>query len=83
MQHRSKSGGSHYLGSPPLPHLLTSDEVAQLFRTSRRVIYEMIRLGQLPGVIRLGRKVLFRRDRLLEFLLEREEQPVSSLGEKP
>ena len=71
------------LGSPPLPHLLTTAEVAQLLRTSRKVIYEMIRLGQLPGVIRLGRKVLLRRDRLLEFLLEREEQPVSSLGGKP
>jgi excisionase family DNA binding protein len=71
------------LGSPPLPHLLTTGEVAQLLRTSRKVIYEMTRLGELPGVIRLGRKLLFRRDRLLEFLLEREEQPVSSLGGKP
>jgi excisionase family DNA binding protein len=70
------------LGSPPLPHLLTTDEVAQLLRTSRKVVYEMIRLGQLPGVIRMGRKVLVRRDRLLEFILEREEQPVSSLGGK-
>lgn len=71
------------LGSPPLPHLLTTDEVAQLLRTSRKVIYEMIRLGQLPGVIRVGRRVLLRRDRLVEFLLEREEQSVSSLGGKP
>lgn len=82
MQQRSKPDVSLSLGSPPLPHLLTTDEVAQLIRTSRKVIYEMIRLGQLPGVIRLGRRVLVRRDRLLEFLLEREEQPVSSLGGK-
>ena len=70
------------LGSPPLPHLLTAEEVANLLRTSRKAVYEMTRLGQLPGVIRLGRKVLVRRDRLVEFLLEREEQPVSSLGGK-
>ncbi len=66
-----------------LPRLLTTAEVAKVLRTSRKVVYEMVRLGQLPGVIRLGRKVLVRQDRLLEFLLEREEQPVSSLGEKP
>lgn len=70
------------LGPPALPHLLTTHEFAQLIRTSRKVVYEMIRLGQLPGVIRLGRKVLLRRDRVLEFLLEREEQSVSSLGGK-
>ena len=74
--------GGDSLGSPPLPPLLTTDEVAQLLRTSRKVIYEMVRLGRLPGVIRLGRRVLFRRDRLVEFLLEREEKPVSSLGGK-
>ncbi len=74
--------GAESLGTPPLPHILTTDEVAELLRTSRKVIYEMIRLGQLPGVIRLGRKVLLRRDPLVEFLLEREEQSVSSLGGK-
>ena len=77
------ASGADALGSPPLPHILTTDEVAQLLRTSRKVVYEMVRLGQLPGVIRLGRRVLFRRDRLVEFILEREEQPVSSLGGKP
>lgn len=82
MQHEPKSNLALAFGSPPLPHLLTTDEVAQLLRTSRKVVYEMISKGQLPGVIRLGRKVLLRRDRLVEFLLEREEQSVSSLGEK-
>jgi excisionase family DNA binding protein len=82
VQQEPKSNQALAFGSPPLPRLLTTDEVAELLRTSRRVVYEMIRLGQLPGVIRLGRKVLLRRDRLVEFLLEREEQSVSSLGEK-
>lgn len=63
-----------------LPYLFTVAEAAHVLRTSRKAVYEMVRLGRLPGVIRLGRRVLLRRDRLLEFLLEREEQPVSSLG---
>jgi len=62
---------------------MTAAEVADVLRTSRKVVYEMVRLGRLPGVIRIGRKVLLRRDRLVEFLLEREEQPVSSLGGTP
>ena len=62
------------------PFYLTADEVARDYlRTSRKVVYEMARMGQLPGVVRIGRKVLFRRDRLLEFLRERESS-VSSLG---
>jgi excisionase family DNA binding protein len=59
--------------------LLTAEEVAELLRTSRKVIYEMARLGRLPGVTRIGRRILFRRDRLLQFLRERESS-VSSLG---
>lgn len=63
------------------PFMLTADEVARDYlRTSRKVIYEMISLGQLPGVVRLGRKILIRRDRLLQFLRERESS-VSSLGD--
>lgn len=59
------------------PVLLTAEEVAEVLRTSRKVIYEMVRLGQLPGVVRVGRRVLVRRDRLVEFLRERS---VPSLG---
>ncbi|WP_308197559.1 helix-turn-helix domain-containing protein [Anaeromyxobacter soli] len=65
-----------------LPLLLTAEELAVVLRTSRKNVYEMVRLGQLSGVVRVGRKVLFRRDRLLDFLAEREEQPVSSLGDR-
>lgn len=57
---------------PDLPPLMTAQEVATLLRTTRKVVYEMARLQRLPGVIRLGRKLLFRRDRLLQFLRERE-----------
>ena len=31
------------------PVMLTANEVAEVLRTSREVIYEMVRLGRLPG----------------------------------
>lgn len=52
----------------PLPMLLTVDEVAELLRTSRPAIYAMSERGQLPGVIRVGRRLLFRRDALIDWL---------------
>ena len=41
--------------------LLTADEVAALLRTSRKAIYAMAERGLLPGVIRIGRRLLVRR----------------------
>ena len=51
-----------------LPPLLTADDAAQLLRTTRKAVYVMIERGLLPGVTRLGRRVLLRSDRLLEWL---------------
>jgi excisionase family DNA binding protein len=51
-----------------LPGLLTVDEVADLLRTTRRAIYAMIERRQLPGVIRIRRRVLVRADDLLHWL---------------
>jgi excisionase family DNA binding protein len=50
------------------PRLFTVDEVADLLRTTRRAIYAMIERGQLPGVIRIRRRVLLRADDLLHWL---------------
>ena len=52
----------------PLPVLLTVDEAAALLRTTRRAIYAMIGRRQLPGVIRIRRRVLFRAHDLLHWL---------------
>ena len=54
-----------------LPALLTSGEVAALLRTTRKAVYAMVERGQLPGVVRLGRRVLFRQDAMIEFLRQK------------
>jgi excisionase family DNA binding protein len=51
--------------------LLTADETAALLRTSRKAIYAMAERGCLPGVVRIGRRLLVRREVLLESLSER------------
>ena len=51
-----------------LPALLTVDETASLLRTSRKAIYAMTGRAQLPGVTRIGRRVLVRSRELLHWL---------------
>jgi len=62
-----------------LPLLLTVDEAADLLRTTRRAIYAMIARRQLPGVIRVRRRVLLRADDLLHWL---EQKSAPSLEER-
>ena len=57
--------------SEPLPLLLTVSETATLRRTSRKAIYAMIERALLPGVVRIGRRVLVRRDDLLQWLSQK------------
>ena len=57
----------HQAGST-LPILLTVDDAAQLLRTTNRAIYAMIERRQLPGIVRIGRRVLFRTTDLLDWL---------------
>ena len=61
--------------------LLTPTEVAERLRTSRKAIYTMVERAQLPGVVRIGRRLLIREDALLDWLrqkstpsLERSQQ---------
>ena len=51
-----------------LPMLLTATDVADLLRTSRNAVYAMVERDQLPGVTRVGRRLRFRRDTLLDWL---------------
>ncbi len=55
-------------GTEALPLLLTVDDVAQLLRTTNRAIYAMTERRQLPGLVRIGRRVLFRTADLLDWL---------------
>jgi excisionase family DNA binding protein len=48
--------------------LLTPEEVGALLRTSRKAVYTMAERGALPGVVRIGRRLLFRRDELIHWL---------------
>jgi excisionase family DNA binding protein len=58
--------------SLPAEALLTPGEVASVLRTSRKSVYSMIERGQIPGIVRLGRKILVRRDRLTRWLSKNE-----------
>ena len=51
-----------------LPQFLTVDEVASLLRTSRKAIYAMVERGQVPGVTRVGRRLLVRAEELVDWL---------------
>jgi excisionase family DNA binding protein len=54
-----------------LPILLTVEEAAEILRTTRKGVYVMVARGTLPGVTRLGRRVLVRSDVLLNWLSQR------------
>ena len=51
-----------------MPVLLTTDEVATLLRTTRKAVYCMADRGQLPGKTRIGRRLLFSRRALVDFI---------------
>ena len=53
-----------------VPVLLTIDEMADLIRTTRTAIYAMVARDQLPGVVRIGRRVLFRREDVMVWLAQ-------------
>jgi len=58
-----------------LPLLLTADEAAVLLRTTREAIYVMAGRRQLPGVMHVGRRILVRRDDLLDWLDQNRRAP--------
>ena len=61
-----KTAGTAFANA--MPTLLTAEEVAGLLRTTRIAVYAMVARDQIPGVTRLGRRVLFRADDLVDWL---------------
>lgn len=76
------STGSHehstLSATQAVPVLLTPDDVGDVLRTTRRAVYAMIERRQLPGIVRIGRRVLVRADELLHWL---NQKSASSLKE--
>ena len=50
------------------PTLLRVSEVAEILRTSIKAVYCMVERGQLPGVVRIGRRVLIDEQELVRWL---------------
>jgi excisionase family DNA binding protein len=50
------------------PVLLTVPEAAGLLRTTTRGVHAMVERRQLPGVVRIRRRVLFRTEALLDWV---------------
>lgn len=46
-------------GPAPLPHLMTVGEVAEFLRTTRKAVYGLVARAAIPGIVRIGRRVLF------------------------
>jgi excisionase family DNA binding protein len=65
---RSMQAGRRLTDVGERPMLLTVDEAAALLRTTRRAMYAMVERRQIPGVIRIRRRVLFRAADLLDWL---------------
>ena len=62
------------------PVLLTVAETAALLRTSRKAVYAMVERGQLPGVIRIGRRLLVRREALVDWLDQKDAPSPKEFG---
>jgi excisionase family DNA binding protein len=69
------AGGDQGVGAPRHPLLLTVDEAAELLRTTRKAVYAMVERRQLPGVVRIRRRVLFRTAALLDWV-DRKSAPL-------
>lgn len=61
----------HAVAATVDPVLFTVDETAVLLRTTPKAIYAMVERHLLPGTVRIGRRLLFRRDVVLEWLRQK------------
>ena len=58
-----------------MPLYLKPQEAADLLRTSRKAVYVMIERRQLPGVSRIGRRVLISASILLSWIEDQQGAP--------
>jgi hypothetical protein len=70
-----KPGGPASLAPTADRMFNTADEVADMLRTTRAAIYARVARGQLPGVTRVGRSLLFNRRVLIESLQDQRRAP--------
>lgn len=75
----SDASGAERAASPALPPVLTVDEAARLLRVNRKTLYDAVRAGEVPGVVRLGRSIRIGRDALLRWM---EGNGSPALGEE-
>ena len=67
----SRTASSRDQTSRSVPMLLTAKETADVLRTSPKAVYMMIERAQLPGVVRIGRRVLIEEDALVDWLRQK------------
>ena len=58
-----------------MPSLLTTEEIADIFRVTRRAVYYWKKNGMLPCVRTPGRGIRFRRDDVLKLLKSASTAP--------
>ena len=63
-----------------MPVLLTVEEVGSVIRKTPDAIYAMVARGQLPGVVRIGRRVLVRQSDLLDWLDQKDAPSPKEFG---
>ena len=64
-----------------LPEFLKVDEVAELLRVDRKTVYEAAHRNEIPGFVRVGRVMRFRRDAVVAWVFDERPQlhvPVSA-----
>jgi excisionase family DNA binding protein len=50
-----------------MPDVMTADQVAKILRIGRNLVYDLVRLQQIPS-FKCGRKIRFSRRRIVEWL---------------
>ena len=61
-------------GGGEVSPLMTADELAGWLHCSRRAVYDRVYRGQLPGMVRVGRRLYFLRESVVAFLREGSDQ---------